>query len=337
MIDYIVEHQNSFVYSHLFKYNIIDLLKKEVPCARLFESMIVNMPIEYVEWPQLSQFNTRMFSAYSGSMFKLRFEYKNVFPKLYEQEALAYDDRVSEQSWGSYDSYKRVVTKVISAYTKRKNQLAKVQYQLNLLCSMSEEDGKLIDAVSNSNDLAIFQTDSIKDLIDWRWQKFAKRIHMRGFFLHVLYILLTTLYICTTYLKNDFGLGPWFKDVQLLGLGVLLIYPLIYDCGQLIKQGFSQYFAQFWNYVDMFHIFGGYANIYLQFVDPTSCVAVGWYSALIMSILFKLFFFFRIQEKFSIITTMIMTCIYDLKVFMVFFTILVTFFGFCFNVLSPNP
>ena len=34
---------------------------------------------------------------------------------------------------------------------------------------------------------------------------------------------------------------------------------------------------------------------------------------------------------------MIMTCMYDLKVFMIFFIILVTFFGTMMNVLGPNP
>jgi hypothetical protein len=53
--------------------------------------------------------------------------------------------------------------------------------------------------------------------------------------------------------------------------------------------------------------------------------------------LFKLFFFLRIYKRLSVITTMILTCMSDLKVFMVFFMILCTFFGTMMNVLGPNP
>lgn len=53
--------------------------------------------------------------------------------------------------------------------------------------------------------------------------------------------------------------------------------------------------------------------------------------------LFKLFFFLRIIKKFSVITTMIIQCIADLKVFSLFFTIMIIHFGMAMNVLAKNP
>jgi len=53
--------------------------------------------------------------------------------------------------------------------------------------------------------------------------------------------------------------------------------------------------------------------------------------------LFKLFFFLRIYKRLSVITTMILTCMSDLKVFMIFFLILCTAFGSMQNVLAANP
>jgi len=53
--------------------------------------------------------------------------------------------------------------------------------------------------------------------------------------------------------------------------------------------------------------------------------------------LFKLFFFLRIHEPFSIITTMIMACMTDLRVFLFFFVTLLGFFGLTLNVLGPAP
>ena len=50
---------------------------------------------------------------------------------------------------------------------------------------------------------------------------------------------------------------------SLVAIGVLLIYPLIYDGTQLYAQKPSGYFRDFWNFVDIGHIVGGYFNIYI--------------------------------------------------------------------------
>lgn len=53
--------------------------------------------------------------------------------------------------------------------------------------------------------------------------------------------------------------------------------------------------------------------------------------------LFKLFFFLRIDEDLSVITTMIMACFRDLRFFLFFFVTLLAFFGMTLNVLGPAP
>ena len=53
--------------------------------------------------------------------------------------------------------------------------------------------------------------------------------------------------------------------------------------------------------------------------------------------LLKTFFFMRIVKSFSYIVTMIISVVADLKVFMLFFFILIIMFSMIFNVISPNP
>lgn len=65
---------------------------------------------------------------------------------------------------------------------------------------MSQEDGKLIDAIAESEELAIFETDLVIDLVDFKWEKFAKTVHMRGLLVHITYIMTLTMYIRSTYL-----------------------------------------------------------------------------------------------------------------------------------------
>lgn len=106
----------------------------------------------------------------------------------------------------------------------------------------------------------MFKTPLVKDLIDYRWQGFAASWYKIGLCFHVVYVVTLSLYIRATYL------GTQIKEIPsagfLVAVGVCLIYPAIYDGTQLWKRG-RAYFADFWNYVDIFHIGGGYFNIYL--------------------------------------------------------------------------
>ena len=85
----------------------------------------------------------------------------------------------------------------------REKQMAKLTYQMNFLSSMSQEDGKLFDALGKSTELAIFGTDLIIALIDFRWQRFAGRIHKVGFCFLLAYVFCLALYINVAYLAEE--------------------------------------------------------------------------------------------------------------------------------------
>ena len=88
----------------------------------------------------------------------------------------------------------------------------------------------------------------------------------------------------------------------------------------------------------MLHIVLGYINIILQLIyEPRDIVCQVVMVFIILFMLFKLFFFLRIIQKFSVITTMIIQCIADLKVFSLFFVIMIMHFGMAMNVLAKNP
>lgn len=75
MIDYIVEYQNSYFYSHLFHYNAIDLLNKGVKLEELFKSNIFNHTFDYDEWPSTNSDVNKAMAPFNDSMFRLRSHY----------------------------------------------------------------------------------------------------------------------------------------------------------------------------------------------------------------------------------------------------------------------
>jgi hypothetical protein len=149
MIDYICEFQNKYVYAHLFEFNLVDLLRKEVQMTRLFNSSVFNYTFDFDEWPATNPDTSKILAPYNKSIFKIRYEY----PEVYNRQFMA-DEKVEEMEEKGQKSTAKVF---------------KIQYQCNLLTSVSEEDGDLMSAIADSNELSIFETDLIRDMIDYKW------------------------------------------------------------------------------------------------------------------------------------------------------------------------
>jgi len=65
------------------------------------------------------------------------------------------------------------------------------------------EDGTIMEAVANSDELRIFETDMIKEMIDYKWMNFAMTIHYIGAFTHLCYLLTLLFYINHTFLESQ--------------------------------------------------------------------------------------------------------------------------------------
>ena len=105
------------------------------------------------------------------------------------------------------------------------------------------------------------------EIIDIKWEAFAKSVHYTGCIAHGFYVFFLQQYIIATFLREsrytDEGekRNPPPSIWYLYMIFGCLIYPLIYDGNQFLKQG-HEYFYDFWNLIDVAHIVLGYVNIY---------------------------------------------------------------------------
>ena len=90
MIDYIINYQNSFVYAHLFEYNLVELLQKQVELTGLFNSKVLTYTFDFDEWPATHPNRDGMKGPYNDSMFSLRYRYANVFKELFKKDTDRY-------------------------------------------------------------------------------------------------------------------------------------------------------------------------------------------------------------------------------------------------------
>jgi hypothetical protein len=139
------------------------------------------------------------------------------------------------------------------------------------------------------------------------------------------------IYVNAIYINNDKQNAYLYGILLMMGI----IYPMFYDIRQLYLMGPKEYFQDIFNYSDQIYVWASFFNVISQnFTDSFTLR-----NKLLMTIIFlqqivKSFFYLRIFNSLSYIVTMIYTVIADLKVFLLFFTILIVLFGQIFAVLG---
>jgi hypothetical protein len=102
-----------------------------------------------------------------------------------------------------------------------------------------------------------------------------------------------------------------------------------------MKMGISGYLKDTWNYADMIYVSLSLFNIYSQ-IDkgPYHIVSRTIMCLIILQIVNKTFFFLRIFPSLTPIVVMITSVIYDLRIFMLFYFIMISFFCLLYAVLG---
>ena len=297
-----------------------------------------------------------MLQPYSESIFDLRSRYGKVFPSLFK-----------------FDQKEALKTK--NQMLQDQSKIFKIAYEVNILPSMDEdtEAGRIMDALAKSNELELFKSQLVRDVISFKWDMFAGRIHKFGAFLHAAYAVCLFCYVKYTFVvmepivaegmipkhamkenhqdykryidqfhiedNKDFvdqNIYPPASPALMIAQAVLLMYPLFYELGQLCK-GIGAYFASGDNVVDMFHVTMGFLTVYTQWQLGTWSIVSR--TVLILTIwvtMLKTFSMMRVILSYSYIVTMLREVTYDLRVFMSFFVILIFCLSMIFDIIAQN-
>jgi len=54
-----------------------------------------------------------------------------------------------------------------------------------------------------SDEIEVFDQESIQSLIFYKWNAFAKSIHIRGFLAHMFYVTILIIYVNSVYINVD--------------------------------------------------------------------------------------------------------------------------------------
>ena len=184
----------------------------------------------------------------------------------------------------------------------------------------------LCEELSSIEELEIFNAKSLLDLIDFKWNTYAYKIHYVGIFFHLFYIVTVFIYIYTTFLTGKFDKPG--NIIYTEGMIIGIFYPFAYDTIQLLRTGLD-YFKDGWNWADIVYQYVGILNIYLQFNhDPETKLYKTISMTIVLNLmLVKSFFYLRISSRFAYLVTMINAVFGDLINYIIFFILTLYFFG----------
>jgi len=110
---------------------------------------------------------------------------------------------------------------------------------------------------------------------------------------------------------------------------------MCYDLAQMKTVGPVAYFSDISNYADFVYIWGSVANAILQILyDPFQLPARILMCIIVGLLIVKTFFFLRIFPTLTPIVVMLTNVIWDLKIFLLFYAILILLFSQLFAVLG---
>lgn len=128
----------------------------------------------------------------------------------------------------------------------------------------------------------------------------------------------------------DLGDSKYYSIVLLVGI----LYPMIYEIIQMFKIGLEDYFTDLGNYADLVYIFGSVAMAFVHMDNPYSFGSKLLMSIIVILAIRRTFNFLRIFSVLSPIVTMLNNVIWDLRIFLTFYFILVLLFSLMYGVLG---
>jgi hypothetical protein len=78
-----------------------------------------------------------------------------------------------------------------------------------------------------ADEMDIFQSSVMQDLVTFKWETYAYKVHYTGAMMHLFYIGCLSIYIYTTFLIGTYGERTDIAYTYIMCAGI--IYPFVYD------------------------------------------------------------------------------------------------------------
>jgi hypothetical protein len=187
--------------------------------------------------------------------------------------------------------------------------------------------------LNGTDELDIFDTIAVQELIEFKWDSYALTHHLVGCFFHFFYLAILIIYINLIYIKDTGTPEEKVVYVSLLAIGT--IYPQCYNIGRIIKKGPAEFFGDISNWLDFLFAIVSTVNCVTQLSEGPFHLASKIMMILIIFFgLLRTFTFLKIVASLSPIVTMLTNVVYDLRIFLFFYGILTVLFSLLLGIIG---
>lgn len=235
-------------------------------------------------------------------------------------------------------------------------KIFKIRYSINLLSMVGQHvkfvKGKkvimnkeisFLDMCTDTSELDMFGSQALEEIIEFKWTTYGFKFHLLGSVIHMFQISILIFYVNFIYIQASLEINP---DGSIKGgnpyAAILLggiVYPFCYESTQMVKSGPIDYITTPGNYFDILYIFGSILMSLLHMtMDPFNILSKIVMIFVILQSIVRTFKSMRIIELYSPIITMLAAVFYDLRIFLLFYMILVGKMSLLFGILGcSNP
>jgi hypothetical protein len=232
----------------------------------------------------------------------------------------------------------------------------KIKYTINLLTIVGQHmdikgDEKTLrnteisffDTCTSSDELDMFKSEALQDVIEFKWNEFGFNFHLVGSTIHMVQLCILIFYVNYVYIGGNLEVDDKGHIVGSNPAAIVLltgiIYPMCYSFVQAFRVGILEYLSDFGNWFDLFYILGSILMSILHLIlSPFFFVSKAVMIFVIAQSIIRTFKCMRIITLYSPIVTMLTTVVFDLRIFIFFYMILVGMFSLTICVLgNGNP
>eukprot|EP00347_Sterkiella_histriomuscorum_P009500 403340976 len=309
LLEILVRFQNHHSFNHFIDKNLISLIEKQINLNDYFES---NLPI-------------------------IKINHKNF-------QDLHYDDKILILSLKQTSSPKDILEKYDEIFNEHLDQSSQAQQQpieyflVNLPDTLTNEPRKLMEVLSQTETMELFETLTIQTIINFKWNTYTKSFFQTQFNIFLIFCLSFMIEILYSLILVNRKSDPITDDrdpivqYSLKSVsGLVLIYFLVYEFRQAAKQ--EDYMKEIWNFFDYSLIIAYALLAGLEAAYPYEDYIVILKLVIVFLTFLKINFFLRIYDGFSFLVSMMAAVFVDLKYFIGFFVIFILQFGLVFAIL----
>lgn len=172
------------------------------------------MTFDFDEWPGNHSNEEECVRFYNESFFHLRHHYSTI----YHEDSFSLKELYEENLDSSHAKVYKIKYSI--------NLLPQAGFYINNDGEHFNEEVSLMALAADSEEIEIFQTASLINLINFKWLSYGKRHHMVGCMMHLFYTFVFIVYVFQVQLyEQDEKYHKYYAGLLLVGI----TYPAIYD------------------------------------------------------------------------------------------------------------